>query len=196
MAAHTCAICDSSDSKFCSLCHSILYCSRECQKTDWPLHKKVCKKFTTLPPRPSLLHRLAIHFPADLKEPQLIWINCPQQIDDDDGSVSESPDVDGILSKYDLPKHLDLFEYLPITRNALRGFDLSHKVEVICRDSFLSDGSTPNICVEQTTGGKKIYDWRGPIAVMRLRWDGSDSKIYEDITATDFRVAVDYFLSY
>ena len=196
MAAHTCAICDSSDSKFCSLCHSILYCSRECQKTDWPLHKMVCKKFTTLPPRPSLLHRLAIHFPAGSKESQLIWINCLQQIDDHDGSVWESPDVHSILSNNAVAKHLNIFEYKPITRNALRGFDLSHTVEVICRDDFLSDGSTPNICVEQMTGGKKIYDWRGPIAVMRLRWDGSDSKIYEDITATDFRVAVDYFLSY
>lgn len=27
----------------CSGCHDIQYCSKDCQKTDWPLHKLVCK---------------------------------------------------------------------------------------------------------------------------------------------------------
>jgi hypothetical protein len=29
--------------KCCSACHTVRYCSTECQKTDWRIHKKVCK---------------------------------------------------------------------------------------------------------------------------------------------------------
>eukprot|EP00938_MAST-03A_sp_MAST-3A-sp1_P005039 g5039.t1 len=40
--------CDKSGVDFpkCSACKSVYYCSRECQKSDWKRHKKVCKKAT------------------------------------------------------------------------------------------------------------------------------------------------------
>ncbi|KAH8674471.1 hypothetical protein BGZ60DRAFT_404089 [Tricladium varicosporioides] len=85
MATSTCIICNSSNAKSCSSCHSISYCSLECQKSDWPLHKTICKTFTTLPSRPSPSHKLAILFPVDSKDPQLIWIKCERDVDDEDG---------------------------------------------------------------------------------------------------------------
>lgn len=197
MVAHTCTICNGSDTKFCSSCHSTSYCSPECQKTDWPLHKTICKSLTTLPPRPSPSHRLAILFPVDSKEPQLIWINCERRIDDDDGIAWERADTDSILKTKNVdPQYGNSREYKPITRNALRGFNLSHTVKVICRETFLIDGSTPNICVERTTRGKMTHDWRGPIVVMRQPGTNIDPRFYEDMRAADLRVAVDYFLSY
>lgn len=93
-------------------------------------------------------------------------------------------------------KYGDVGERKPITRNALRGYDLSHTVQVACRDAFLIDGSTPNVCVRETTRGKMAHDWRGPIVVMRQPGTAVDPLVYEDMTAADLRVAVDYFVAY
>jgi len=46
----TCGWCDSTPSKFyrCSICHIEKYCGRECQRSHWPTHKKVCQIKPTL----------------------------------------------------------------------------------------------------------------------------------------------------
>lgn len=197
MVAHTCTICNASDAKLCSSCHSISYCSKECQKADWPLHKTICKGLTTLLPRPSPSHKLAFLFPVDSKEPKLIWINCEHQIDEDDGIAWEKADVCSILETENVDsKYGTSAEYKPITRNPLRGINLNHTLKVICRDAFLIDGSTPNICVRQTTRGKMKHNWCGPIVAMRQPGTNVDPRFYEDITAADLRVVVDYFLLY
>ena len=57
----------------------------------------------------------------------------------------------------------------------------------------------PNICVRQTTRGKMTHNWCGPILVVVMRQPGTDLNpydLYEDITAADLRVVVDYFLPY
>ncbi len=42
---HSCANCLKSDNvSMCSGCKEVYYCSRECQKKDWPSHKGECKK--------------------------------------------------------------------------------------------------------------------------------------------------------
>lgn len=48
---HACRACKKSGVKLsqCAKCHFEKYCSRECQKNDWPKHKKVCRK--TLEPK-------------------------------------------------------------------------------------------------------------------------------------------------
>lgn len=51
----TCAVCKKPEPKveegkklrYCSRCEMVLYCSRECQKTDWKRHKKDCAKLAT-----------------------------------------------------------------------------------------------------------------------------------------------------
>ena len=38
-----CSLCHKIAHSKCSLCYEQDYCSRDCQKTDWKNHKKVCK---------------------------------------------------------------------------------------------------------------------------------------------------------
>lgn len=197
MATLTCIICNSSDAKFCSFCRSASYCSPQCQRDDWYLHKTICKTFTTLPSRPSTSHKLAILFPIDSKVPRLIWIECEQRIDDEDGVSWEMPDTQHLLEIEKLnPKYQHAREFKSIKRNVLRGYNLNHTVQVVARETFLIDGSTPNVCVQHTTKGQMTHDWRGPIVVMRQPGTAVDPLSYEDISAGDLRVVVDYFLSY
>jgi hypothetical protein len=45
-----CQVCGSTkDPKKCSLCGKVFYCSRECQKKDWPTHKAVCPVLSKTP---------------------------------------------------------------------------------------------------------------------------------------------------
>ena len=197
MATPTCIICNGLDAKFCSLCHSISYCSPECQKPDWPLHKTICKTFATLPSRPSPSHKLAILLPVDSKDPQLIWIKCERHVDDEDGVAWEMPDTQHLLQIENLdPKYQHAREFISIKRNVLRGFNLNYTVQVIGRETALIDGSAPNVCVRHTTKGQTTHCWRGPIVVMRQPGTAIDPLVHEDIRAGDFRVAIDYFLSY
>ena len=38
-----CTICNNTATKWCSQCHGSKYCSKECQKKDWPQQKKYCE---------------------------------------------------------------------------------------------------------------------------------------------------------
>ena len=108
------------------------------------------------------------------------------------------PDTGGILSSEKVLPEFErgIPERKPIKRNVLRGFDLYYTVQVICRDTFLIDGSKPNSCVMEITKGKMTHDWRGPILVMRQPGTEIDPDFYEDVTAAELRIVVDYFLSY
>lgn len=59
--------------KPCSGCKNIRYCSVECQRNDWDIHKLVCKSYRELPPRPTGFHFLALLFPAQEPRPRFSW---------------------------------------------------------------------------------------------------------------------------
>lgn len=40
-----CNKCGNEASKCCQYCPSVYYCKKECQRADWPVHKKICKKY-------------------------------------------------------------------------------------------------------------------------------------------------------
>ena len=55
MSYHLCNCCQKSESehkfKQCKSCKAVRYCSEQCQKTNWPDHKKICKAINELSSR-------------------------------------------------------------------------------------------------------------------------------------------------
>jgi len=47
--ARKCDVCSSLDAKPCARCKRTFYCSAECQKSAWKMHKKKCKAPTSPP---------------------------------------------------------------------------------------------------------------------------------------------------
>ncbi|CAL4065039.1 unnamed protein product, partial [Meganyctiphanes norvegica] len=43
---NNCEVCSNPAKQFCSSCKAVFYCSKECQKQDWKIHKGKCKPFT------------------------------------------------------------------------------------------------------------------------------------------------------
>jgi len=191
MSALTCIMCNAPNAKFCVSCHSASYCSPACQRTDWPLHKTICKSFTSLPSRPTPNHKLALFFPVNSKDPQLIWLNCDRA--KGNGWSADIPDTEPLrVENLDPDGSVVAEEYKLITRNHRRGFDYSHTVHFICRKGFIQDGSPRNDCVWHRTKGV-MSDWRGPILVTHQPPADIYNRTYEDIKAGDLRAAVDYF---
>ena len=56
MSHHLCNCCQKPESehkfKQCKSCKAVRYCSEQCQKTNWPDHKKICKAINGLSSRP------------------------------------------------------------------------------------------------------------------------------------------------
>jgi MYND finger len=193
MSFSNCTICNSPNSRSCASCRSVAYCSLECQQADWPVHKTLCKTFKAFQSstRHSSSSKLGLLLPVDSKTPRLVWIECEQIENDEYEPPSEYPHVQSLLGT-DKP----FPEHKPINRNVFRGFDLDHRVYVVCRETFLVDGSKTNICVAELTRGAMLYDWRGPIVILSMPGTSIGACMYQDITLSDLRTAVDYFLSY
>lgn len=79
MAPTICAICKEPANAKCTRCRSAVYCSRACQKIDFPLHKLLCSKIGTFveeKPRPSDVHYLALLFHEKSNLPGLVWVEA------------------------------------------------------------------------------------------------------------------------
>ncbi|KAJ9614244.1 hypothetical protein H2200_002380 [Cladophialophora chaetospira] len=186
----TCTICNEKGHLKCSACKSVSYCSTDCQQTDWPIHKLLCKAQHDDQP-PSKSHRRAILFPADQKSPHFLWVHCELKRLDDDDVPFEYVDAAAYLG-IDKP----LAQRYPIQRNALRARDLRNTLEVAFRDTFAIDGSSLNKSIIRTTNGMAPHPWKGPILALRKKGTDLDPLHYDDMTVADFRDVVDYFRTY
>lgn len=142
-----------------------------------------------MPPRPASHFVRAILLPVDVKVPQLLWVNCERIVDDEDGLAYDRPKIDHLLGRDSYP------EWKPIKRNPYRNIDLDHTTNVICRGTFLIDGSISKQSVIAVTRDRLNHDWRGPILVLSEPGLAIDPRFFQDITLQDFRHAVDYFLT-
>jgi hypothetical protein len=77
-AAHSlCTMCLKPGENVCGGCEQARYCSTECQRADWPTHKKLCKAFKASDaPRPSPSHRRALYLSFETNKTDLVWVDC------------------------------------------------------------------------------------------------------------------------
>ncbi|KAL2214226.1 hypothetical protein CC79DRAFT_1328138 [Sarocladium strictum] len=195
--SQACLICEQPNSKLCAVCKGSAYCSKECQKKDWKIHKLLCADFAALDlsKRPSADHFRGILLPENDEKPTCVWMKY-------------TPDVLG----YVLVQHIDLetgvvnfgndsmHRSAHIFEDKILGRKLTTLTSLHHRENFLGDGSSFNKAIRRIDSLKanKPAFWRGPVVIVGINevqqqhWKSKR----RDATMKDFRYAADYFLTY
>lgn len=193
-ATDSCIICGKPNALRCNRCRSALYCSKLCQRGDYPTHKLLCTSFSNfdVTKRPTNEHLRAVLFPVDKKQPQLIWLHCKWKDNDEfPGRRWQSANCKPFLNN-------DHGRPVNIRYNEVLARHLSDLVCLSYRDTFLVDGSAPNSSVAMITATSRGYhhDWRGPMVAYGLVGSSFDPEECRDIDMNDFRHVADYLVSY
>ena len=187
----TCSICNDPAPKTCKGCGSSKYCLVECQQTDWPTHKLICRIQGKQAARPTPEHKLAILFNPESSLPRLEWIKC--EVFHFPGHSYKKPTVDSYLGTDLSTRSID------VGFNVARKRALARKLRLLVRDTFLIDGSLTNEAILHAANEETPHDWRGPMIVVRgkmLPVLHAAHPLYDDITPADFRDLVDYLREY
>ncbi|KAF2427808.1 hypothetical protein EJ08DRAFT_699344 [Tothia fuscella] len=185
-----CAICEkhAAETK-CASCKQIHYCSRECQKEDWSLHKKVCKIFENFDhsSKPGDNYVLTLFFPVDDDKPRLVWhlteLTCEETCLDYDFTkellnVSSCEQSTMAVFNTHMEWDAELEDEVKV----------SETIRAWHRPCYLVDGSLLNQCIFNMVPN---HYYRGPFLVHHSA--GIDESILRDITPTDFcRVMKDF----
>ncbi|KAI1425516.1 hypothetical protein F5Y12DRAFT_369495 [Xylaria sp. FL1777] len=188
-----CIICSKPNALRCNRCKGASYCSKLCQRGDYPTHKLLCASFSAfdIASRPTEEHMRAILFPVDQKQPKLVWLHCKWMEPEDKYERRwQNPNTKPFLNDTGRP--------VVINYNAVLAKRLSNIVCVSYRDTFLIDGSKPNSSIAAITATMPGYhhDWRGPIIGYGKVGSDFDADRCRDVDMNDFRHIADYFLSY
>jgi hypothetical protein len=154
----SCFACNRPGTQRCSACQNARYCSSECQKKDWVLHKLLCQSFVDLPARPSPSHYRGILFPDNEAKPRFIWV-------EQTGAKHWGFDREGHLGGGNTDK-LDFNHYGPLKR------EFGHTISVWYRERFFFDGSPANQSLAKPLGPLLTYAWRGRLLALAYRLNG------------------------
>ncbi|KAF2503385.1 hypothetical protein BU16DRAFT_39086 [Lophium mytilinum] len=181
----SCIICRKKPARLCATCRSCSYCSKKCQKEDWPTHKFLCKAYSN-ESRPTAQHKRAILFTEENERPSLIWVHCTDYPDEGVETADLSPYME------DLAPSVSVVHF-----NHRLNQVLEDDIIVYNLDDYLSE-SKPTRSLYRATAplGFPAVQWRGPIMVMRKVGRGSDAIYSTDMTLADYRNILDYFVNY
>lgn len=186
-------MCNTSPGLRCTRCESTYYCSRDCQRSDFPSHRRLCKQFATQPDKPSPEHKQVIFFPVGRDKPCLIWIPRTRRYGEEDGIRWTHIDPYPYLGTDKPLKGIMRIEHnLVRCRNLSSGFAESARykegycVSLIHHDTYLMDGSTTKrsilASVRASCASTNPREYRGPMIALR----GIHKEDYADITLADF----------
>ncbi|KAF1849175.1 uncharacterized protein K460DRAFT_365085 [Cucurbitaria berberidis CBS 394.84] len=188
-----CAICPALGSEVCSSCHGIRYCSKACQKVDWPVHKLLCKKFSKdfsndkRPQQPEFQFKRAIYFPEEGNGPQYIWL--PSSGPSDEGRAVAHTHILGL-------KNTDLYPIDYFKENAVLHRQIDGDIVLLARIHDLNTNEAmlfgnPNKSLAKIDKELTNY-WKGPLLAYGARTDvGWPDQCY-DLGPVDLRHVVDY----
>jgi hypothetical protein len=175
--------------KACSGCHEMPYCSAECQKSDWRIHKLVCKSLKAFsdsdrPHQEDMEYRRAIYFPENEDRPRFIWIRI-------------KPDIDGsaIVDASSLPPGSErLREIQTFKCNIMLRRELQRYIRVLADFSAGESGSSTLGAENKSMAvidPELKHDSRGPFVALGVK-EASDWKDQTfDMGTVDFRNMVD-----
>ncbi|KAI1105466.1 hypothetical protein F4804DRAFT_304024 [Jackrogersella minutella] len=185
-----CIMCNTSNARFCDRCKNIRYCSKSCQRADWPTHKFLCVAFSRFDQkRPSNEHFRAIFFDPTKETPEFIWLHCPWDYDRDE--PYQFPNTDPFLGTGIMTGTTSII-YNPVLRRSL-----DDQILACYHDTFLTDGSKTNESIAAVTA-TSIYQfdhWRGPVLACGMTGI-RDEHTCRDLDMCDFRHVIDYFLAH
>ena len=198
--------CDKQENKLCAGCNAAAYCSKRCQKYEWPAHKLLCSSFSGFSDdkRPSQHHIRALLFRVDAEKPEFTWLVPTRQ---DDGITGNDASIQG-PEAYPQAKHLILdaaqiagdvtaaLDHTDIIENprTVSGRKWNRAIEMIHRVDFGNDGSGHNKAMipATSTWGPMTFDWRGNIvAIAMTRESKNATPTPVEINLTDYRQIID-----
>jgi hypothetical protein len=181
----------------CGGCKELHYCSKVCQKYDWPIHKLVCKTLKDFSPenRPGNYKR-AILFPQDGEQPHFFWLRYITPSDDDYpqefGKGHDVPATSSILNA-------KVEEYggviIPTVRSIVLSRPLNNRFTIMGKVRRAdTSGVVPNNEVNKSLlkVNEELQDiWYGQIIACGIKGKDNEPSRSYDIGALEFRHIVD-----
>ncbi|KAK8061634.1 hypothetical protein PG994_008000 [Apiospora phragmitis] len=186
-----CTACENPNSPRCERCNSAFYCSKACQRIDWPIHGILCPSFAAfdISRGPTPEHFRAIRFPPKKKEPKFIWIHCKWR--QDSGRRYQSPETAALVGSGCGIERANLFLGPRLNKQ------LNNTIVISFRDSSMIDASEPSKSIASITATKPgfYYGWRGPITAFGQSGTTVNEAHCRDLDMNDWRYIAIFFLS-
>ncbi|KAJ7482158.1 hypothetical protein B0H11DRAFT_1723784 [Mycena galericulata] len=187
-AKNPCLVCDRVTSLWCSRCRSAWYCSTEHSRSDWPRHRKQCRRsgglgysmIATLPPESISVS--GILFVASEDQPRITTIECqPPQ-----------PPSQGMCPVPCLQSYFDAPPASIVLTEGLNNEPLHFPLHIFYSDIALAEASPINRAIYHLTL-RTPKPWYGNVVV--LKFNGARCQGYSEADANDLPVLSAFFRS-